>query len=92
MAGRTASRTQVYGKRFKDETKGLRLKHDRAGVLSMGNSGKNSNTSQFFLTFAPAKQLDGKHVVFGEVEEGAEVLKLIEATAGPNEAPQVRAR
>jgi cyclophilin family peptidyl-prolyl cis-trans isomerase len=84
-----AAGESIWGKPFKDDKAGLALNHDRPGLLSMANSGKNSNTSQFFLTFAPAKQLDGKHVVFGEVEEGAEVLKLIEATAGPNEAPQV---
>ena len=43
---------------------GLLQKHDAAGILSMGNSGKNSNTSQFFVTLAPAPQCDGKHVVF----------------------------
>jgi len=51
------------GGRFKDDKGGLALQHDAAGVLSMGNSGKNSNTSQFFLTLAPAPQCDGKHVV-----------------------------
>ena len=63
----------VYGKKFKDERPGLALKHDRRGVVSMGNSGKNSNTSQFFITFGPSPQCDGKHVVFGEVVAGFEV-------------------
>lgn len=61
------------GKKFKDERAGLGLKHDRAGVLSMGNSGKNANTSQFFITLDNAPQCDGKHVVFGEVVSGMEV-------------------
>ena len=65
-------------KTFKDDVKGLKLRHDARGVVSMGNTGKNSNTSQFFITFAPCKQLDGKHVVFGRVVEGMEVLDMIE--------------
>ncbi|GMH69497.1 hypothetical protein TrRE_jg11067 [Triparma retinervis] len=71
----------VYGKKFKDERPGLALKHDRRGVVSMGNSGKNSNTSQFFITFGPSPQCDGKHVVFGEVVAGFEVLDALEEEA-----------
>lgn len=63
----------VFGKKFKDEREGLLKKHNRKGVLSMGNSGKNSNTSQFFLTFKAAPQCDGKHVIFGQVVTGFEV-------------------
>ncbi|KAL7532296.1 hypothetical protein ACHAXR_004545 [Thalassiosira sp. AJA248-18] len=66
------------GKKFKDERAGLGLKHDKAGVLSMGNSGKNSNTSQFFVTLDKAPQCDGKHVVFGEVVSGMEVITALE--------------
>lgn len=55
------------GKKFMDERAGLLEKHDRRGILSMGNSGKNSNSSQWFITFAAAPQCDGKHVVFGRV-------------------------
>jgi hypothetical protein len=66
------------GKKFKDERTGLNLKHDRRGVLSMGNSGKNSNTSQWFITFQSAPQCDGKHVVFGEVVSGWSVLDDME--------------
>jgi len=69
----------VFGKKFKDERAGLQLKHDRRGVLSMGNSGKNSNSSQFFLTFDKAPHCDGKHVVFGEIVSGFEVLDAIES-------------
>lgn len=72
----------VFGKKFKDEKNGLTIKHDRRGLVSMGNSGKNSNTSQFFITFAALPQCDGKHVVFGEVVAGFEVLNLIEQIAG----------
>ena len=67
------------GKKFKDERAGLLQKHDRRGVLSMGNSGKNSNTSQFFLTFQPTPQCDGKHVVFGQVVSGWSVLDHAES-------------
>lgn len=63
---------------FKDERAGLNLKHDRFGLLSMGNSGKNSNSSQFFFTLDKAPKCDGKHVIFGELVSGAEVLRAAE--------------
>lgn len=66
------------GKKFKDERAGLQIKHDKKGIVSMGNSGKNSNTSQFFITFQSAPQCDGKHVVFGEVISGFDVLAAVE--------------
>mmetsp|Transcript_27283 Transcript_27283/g.51164 ORF Transcript_27283/g.51164 Transcript_27283/m.51164 type:complete len:403 (-) Transcript_27283:202-1410(-) len=68
----------IYGKKFKDERAGLNLKHDRFGLLSMGNSGKNSNSSQFFFTLDKAPRCDGKHVIFGECVSGEEVLKAAE--------------
>jgi len=71
----------IYGMKFNDEKPGLKLKHDAPGVLSMANSGKNSNSSQFFLTLAPAPQLDGKHVVFGRCVEGLDVLARIDREA-----------
>ncbi|GBF90618.1 hypothetical protein Rsub_03190 [Raphidocelis subcapitata] len=71
----------IYGGKFNDEKGGLLKKHDAAGVLSMANSGKNSNTSQFFFTLAPAPQCDGKHVVFGRVVEGLDILERINAEA-----------
>jgi hypothetical protein len=59
----------------------------------MGNSGKNSNSSQFFITFDKAPQCDGKHVVFGEVVSGWDVLDALESTGMPNtETPQVSIR
>lgn len=66
------------GKKFKDERGGLLLKHDRKGIISMGNSGKNSNSSQFFITFKDTPQCDGKHVIFGEVISGFEVIDAVE--------------
>ena len=74
----------IYGgRKFKDERAGLGLRHDGAGLLSMGNSGKNSNTSQFFVTLGPAPQCDGRHVVFGEVVSGMDVLRHVEGFAAP---------
>ena len=89
----------IWGKKFKDDVQGLRGKHDRRGVLSMGNSGKNSNSSQFFVTLGPAGACDRKHVVFGRLLHGAEVLDLVDQRVGeavaagasvPDEALAVR--
>jgi peptidylprolyl isomerase len=66
------------GKKFKDEREGLLAKHDRRGILSMGNGGKNSNSSQFFVTLDACPQCNGKHVVFGYVVSGWDVLNAIE--------------
>jgi len=78
------------GKKFKDERAGLNVRHDRRGILSMGNSGKNSNTSQWFITFKAAPQCDGKHVVFGEVVSGWEVLDAAEQHGTASGEPDVR--
>ena len=67
----------VYGKKFPDEN--FNLKHTKRGQLSMAKSGPDTNGSQFFITFDAAPHLDGKHVVFGEVVKGWEVLDAIEA-------------
>jgi peptidylprolyl isomerase len=74
------------GKKFKDERPGLLRKHDRRGVLSMGNAGKNSNSSQWFITFDKAPQCDGKHVIFGHVVSGWDVLDAAERL-GPKKHP-----
>lgn len=55
----------------------------------MANSGKNSNSSQFFITFGPAPHLDGKHVVFGKMTEGEDVLAAIEAVSGEKGGKEV---
>jgi peptidylprolyl isomerase len=75
------------GKKFKDERPGLLRKHDRRGILSMGNSGKNSNSSQWFITFAAAPQCDGKHVVFGEIISGWEVIDAVETLGSASGEP-----
>ncbi|NLF19484.1 MAG: peptidylprolyl isomerase [Lentisphaerae bacterium] len=60
------------------------LKHNGRGVLSMANAGANTNGSQFFLCFAPAPHLDGKHAVFGKVVAGAAVLDRLEKIGSPS--------
>ncbi len=80
----------IYGPTFKDELGGLKLKHDRAGLLSMANAGPNTNGSQFFLTFAPTPHLNGRHVVFGEVVGGVDALRVIEkVSTGANDKPRM---
>ncbi|EDO03803.1 peptidyl-prolyl cis-trans isomerase [Sclerotinia sclerotiorum 1980 UF-70] len=69
----------IYGEKFADEN--FERKHTRPGLLSMANAGPNTNGSQFFITTVVTSWLDGKHVVFGEVDDDSlKVVKALEAT------------
>jgi peptidyl-prolyl cis-trans isomerase-like 2 len=72
--------TSIWGKNFQDEFDGP-LTHDTRGIMSMANKGKNTNSSQFFILYRPAKHLDRKHTIFGRVVGGLDVLTKLENVA-----------
>ncbi|KAI9669350.1 MAG: Peptidyl-prolyl cis-trans isomerase H [Alyxoria varia] len=86
--GNGTGSTCIYGtKSFADEN--FNLKHDYPGLLSMANSGPNTNGSQFFITTVPTPHLNNKHVVFGKIvdDESMEVVKKIENVRTKNDKP-----
>ena len=79
----------IYGEKFEDENL-IDDMHTKRGQLSMANAGPGTNGSQFFVTFKDTPHLDGKHVVFGEVVEGMELLDDIEnIETGAQDKPTV---
>lgn len=73
----TGTGTGGPGYRFNDEASALALPHDGEGILSMANAGRNTNGSQFFITYGPTPHLNGKHAVFGKVSKGLDILHSI---------------
>merc|ERR1712014_386668 len=75
----------IYGAKFNDEN--FRLKHTGPGMLSMANAGPNTNGSQFLVTTGKAEWLDGRHVVFGKILDGMDVMMQVDAVGSSSGRP-----
>ncbi|MCJ1272596.1 Peptidyl-prolyl cis-trans isomerase [Puttea exsequens] len=89
-AGNGTGGKSIYGNKFEDEN--FARKHTKPYLLSMANSGPNTNGSQFFITTVPTPHLDGKHCVFGEVVEGQQFIKAIEEVGSSSGTPQSKVK
>ncbi|DAZ93217.1 TPA: hypothetical protein N0F65_001569 [Lagenidium giganteum] len=90
LKGDGTGRMSIYGDKFADEN--FVHKHTEAGLLSMANSGPDTNGCQFFFTCAPCDWLDGKHVVFGKILDPASLLvvrKMESVPVGANSKPKL---